>query len=404
MKNMIFTMKPGGRFAFTLVELLVVIAIIGMLVALLLPAVQAARAAAQRSQCTNNMRQLGLAIHNMHDSKKYFPSAVHQKEFWDMLRRGEWTNGPTAENERTAQTYNFVAPLLPFMEQQALYEIVMENYKQGIANDAGVRSWRSPWDQGERSPGHRSREVASLICPSDVAKGHPDLARLSYRICRGDRWLPYSNGNDSSGSYRAHDRGLAGDGRTFVATFASIPDGTSNTIAFSEVCITRDTGRFTSESRSIRGNLARGLGSNTPQLCMDRKGTRGQLTGDVGEDNVEDNARGMGRQMFATRPLTSLFMTVLPPNSPSCTRSNATDAYYQSDRDDGRGVMSLIAASSYHAGGVNAARCDGSVFFVSDSINWGDPTARPEEGDEGQSPFGVWGALGSRDGGESTTL
>jgi len=402
--------------AFTLVELLVVIAIIGMLIALLLPAVQAAREAARRARCMNNLKQLGIAMHNMLDSKKYLPAAIYQKEFWDLQQAGKWFDMPDTENERSRQTPSYVASLLPFMEQSALFALVMENYTQGVADSSGTRARRVPWSDVPEAPSHRSKEVASLLCPSDSSKGYPGLARLSYHICRGDLWLTNRDSNNTSGS--SHSRGVAGDGRSFVATLASVSDGTSNTIAFSELCITQDVG-FTSASNLIRGNLAVNLKvTDSPQVCMDLKGQHGRFKDGtaVGEDGGTDGEdvvgahRGFGKQMFQPRPIYSQFHTILPPNSPSCTRAgNYLNADMNSGVGSGRAIQeTVVTPNSYHAGGVNSARCDGSVVFVPDTIDCGTlstlHTVGKDEGFEGKSPYGVWGALGSRDGGDSSSL
>src|SRR5512139_1124671 len=104
---------------FTLIELLVVIAIIGLLIALLLPAVQAAREAARRAQCVNNLKQLGLALHNFESTYKRFPSACYDPIFLDPVTKN-W------RNERGRWSY--LVLLLPYVEQKALYDDLMTNY------------------------------------------------------------------------------------------------------------------------------------------------------------------------------------------------------------------------------------------------------------------------------------
>ena len=102
-------------------ELLVVIAIIGILIALLLPAVQAAREAARRSQCTNNLKQLGIAAHNFHDTYRHLPAASHQKLFWDPA-----IGWGSASKYRCS--WGFIPVLLPFIEQTALYDDFLTNH------------------------------------------------------------------------------------------------------------------------------------------------------------------------------------------------------------------------------------------------------------------------------------
>jgi len=142
------------RVGFTLVELLVVIAIIGILVALLLPAVQAAREAARRTQCTNNLKQLGLALHNYHDTYKSFPA------------RGVFGAANTGPPMR-AYHHTWIEAILPFIEQQPLYDSVNHNapvWGQPIVGTA----------------------VPAILCPSDSTA--PDSPAQSKNIA----WTNYA--------------------------------------------------------------------------------------------------------------------------------------------------------------------------------------------------------------------
>ncbi len=179
--------KP--RSGFTLVELLVVIAIIGILVALLLPAVQAAREAARRMSCSNNLKQLGLAVHHYHDSHIAFPTA------------GD--NGPNnccSPDTYRIDRYNWPFHILPFIEQDKVYQI-------GLKNRAQLR----------RTP------VAAFYCPS----------RRDVRLYRGGAKSDYagSRGTSNNGVFRRT--------RTNWIKFKSILDGTSNTLMFGEARIHR---------------------------------------------------------------------------------------------------------------------------------------------------------------------
>jgi len=385
-------MGGGGNVrAFTLVELLVVIAIIGILIALLLPAVQAAREAARRMQCSNNVKQMSLALHTFHDARKEFPSGMSQKAI---------------NNQYNASLFQ---ALMPYMEQMALGELCVANGKQEMAQDGGGNPiYRNPWDVDyiprgggavTQSPWHRSREISTLVCPSGTGEGFPNLARCSYRGNRGDVWVHFENPYSFRGVF---NRPLSGK----PTDFGTIKDGTSCTIAFSEAAI-GDSPR----SRLVKGGIAlnRGGGDEPqpPEECRVARGANGEIRAEIEVGSgVADRVPG-GRWAHG-HGLYTLFFTILPPNSPSCTNVG-----------DSEGDRVLTAASSAHTGGVNVGLCDGSVTFVSDTVAAGDPTLGPEIGTEikqwpfpngekfdysGKSYYGVWGAMGSRSGGESVTL
>ena len=188
------------RLAFTLVELLVVIAIIGILVALLLPAIQAAREAARRSECLNNLKQLGVAHQNYHDT---FNSFVYRKG---------GTNGSDSATSNRGRRSGFIS-LLPFLEQQGMWETIVNG-----TPPEGPSAW-SGWGPWNDAPD-------SLLCPSDAGYPNKDGRHNSYAFCIGDR---AENANNQNG---ATVRGMFGVNQT--VTFAQILDGTSNTILMSE--------------------------------------------------------------------------------------------------------------------------------------------------------------------------
>lgn len=199
-------MSRDTRSGFTLVELLVVIAIIGILIALLLPAVQAAREAARRSQCTNNLKQLGLALHNYHDANTKLPPGWLQKYVGTQLSSTGWGWG------------SFV---LPFVEQQSLFDIIQPGQGSLWAATAEVAKLAA-----------MQQELKAYRCPSDI-----QTVTNSGRLINGQA-LTVSNyiGNNSSDlSITADDPEIGG---LFVEnkslTFADIIDGTSNTIALGE--------------------------------------------------------------------------------------------------------------------------------------------------------------------------
>ena len=146
--------RMNRRKAFTLVELLVVIAIIGILIALLLPAVQAAREAARRSQCTNNLKQLGLAAQNFHDTYKRFPVASYEMNFKDPDN-----STPTAPVwSNNDQRWSWICSVLPFMEQQPLYDLSVSNHLNTSSN---------PWTSSDLT----ATKIQTILCPSDGQAG-----------------------------------------------------------------------------------------------------------------------------------------------------------------------------------------------------------------------------------------
>ncbi|WP_162006534.1 DUF1559 family PulG-like putative transporter [Roseimaritima sediminicola] len=353
-----------SRQAFTLVELLVVIAIIGVLVGLLLPAVQAAREAARRMQCGNNLKQLGLAMHNFHDTYQRFPAATHDPLFLDPQYR-DYRSG--------RERWSYAVLLLPFMEGQPLYDQLFDTH-------IGIER---PW--------HNTTLMQSgpetLLCPSDPMATTPPntISRISYQINRGDQWLDWA---------WHESRGVGARGDKVVRNFAGITDGTSNTMMISGVRIGNRS------SRKVEDGFAMNVGasnSEAPALCLGEVGPNNQFVGDV-----ETGSWQKGWRWADSRTPYTTWQPMLPPNGPSC--GNRAESW------------ALITAGSAHPGGVNVVFADGSVHFIGETIDAGDPTLtvfdsptppadsnRPQDY-SGPSLYGLWGALGSVQGGETAQL
>ena len=369
---MVITRKK--RQGFTLVELLVVIAIIGILIGLLLPAVQAAREAARRMQCTNQMKQVGLALQNYHDVNNSLPTMAR------FLSRG-WNN---------YAPFSVTIPLLPYMEAQARYDVIMELDRQEFAGN--IETWNGGFFQSDiYKVGNR---LTTVLCPSEpmatTPSVHADNARVNIVYSLGDGTskldAPYNHPNYINvPTKQCHMRGLFH--QEFWKTMAACTDGTSNTVAISETASAPE-GYY---SYNVKGGSATVSGFYTddldcnPSVCLNN-------ARDPNDPNKLRTSCDTWRGNFYQdgRPWNG-FHTVLPPNAPSCQAT--VNGFWGA----------IYPPNSYHSGGVNVGLLDGSVRFVSETIDCGDLTAKSTRC-TGKSPYGVWGAMGTPMGGETATL
>ena len=368
-----------GPAGFTLVELLVVIAIIGVLVALLLPAVQSAREAARRTQCSNSLKQFGLALMNYHDTYRVFPP-----------RRGGTTGTIANDPSRIMANYDrlsaFVA-LLPYYEQKATADYIAGGGKTSsgtVIPAGGPAAWYGS-SLGTYEPW--SNQIKMLICPSDRIIVGGANAKNSYAFCIGDTLGGNISVNGTTVQFNHATqpvRGIfGGSGRCVGLQF--ITDGSSNTIAMSE----RTTNGWFNGRPAAGEDMRTATVYNFPSVisnpgsCLGTtiKATyqSGNIKSKFGSIWTDGQAEVVG------------FNTVLPPNGPSCNNdSNSGSA----DATGG-----AITAGSNHPGGVNGLLADGSVRFINQNINSGN-LASPQVV-SGNSPYGVWGALGSIGGKEA---
>ncbi|WP_435010900.1 DUF1559 domain-containing protein [Tundrisphaera lichenicola] len=305
------------RRGFTLIELLVVIAIIAVLIALLLPAVQAAREAARRSQCVNNLKQIGLGIHNYLDTHGVFP-----------IGRGTRPARPYTASSR--YNYSGFAMILPFLEQSPIFSSI--NFDLPIPLQAGNAT-------------AMQTRVASYLCPSDSQATPAEWGGTNYRFSEGSSIL-YSYGPTDTGS--VNTAMPAPNGPFFAEVskrLAEITDGTSNTGMTSE----RLFGDFNQGLPTARRDVFVSptwptLPEEAFQNCESVSNTDVTSTGESGS----------GAPWLDGFLHVSIYKHVAPPNRKSCYMYPA---------------RLVMTASSLHPGGVNVGLADGSVRFVKDSID-----------------------------------
>ena len=329
----------SGQAAFTLIELLVVIAIIAVLVAILLPAVQSAREAARRTQCKNNLKQMGLALANYGEQYTAYPMAIVDDSY---VSGGTWIDRPGAGGLWSPQ-----ARLLPFLEQANLYAIadLDKAYDEPPNSDVGI-AWT---------------RVETYQCPDELndrirldSAGNPAYYPLNYAYNAGD-WFVWDVRS-----------GRAGNG-AFIPNTALKPadytDGQSNTLAFSEVKA------YTAYNRDDR------VVSATTQRPENEQDVDALIN-----DASPNNKKNTGHTEWSDgRVHQSGFTTTLPPNTkvkelaswPDNLEGNVdfTNCRENKSCSETASTYAAITSRSFHPGIVNAAMMDGSTRSISEGID-----------------------------------
>ncbi len=342
------------RSAFTLIELLVVIAIIAVLIGLLLPAVQKVREAASRMKCTNNLKQIGLGLHNYLSTYQTFPVG----------------KGPsytaTVPGAPVYPRWSVHSQLLPYIEQGNLYNSIDFTFPPATPGMGGVINFMPAYQNPAGQNGAQCTQLVPMfICPSDPAPMPGNWpGQNNYLASQGSQFLC----DLSQQQLSTIAPGQVPNGPFYYLSkvrIADITDGTSNTALFSE----------------------KKRGTGTPDAVTDMFAVANTSTLDTTYNNC------IGTNPSTATPLTSkqgaswvmgemcctTYNHVSTPNTISCAG--------QGFPGNMSNMAMQISASSYHSGGVNVLMCDGSVHFETDSIS-----------------LVTWRALGTMNGGEVVTL
>ncbi|OYP35926.1 DUF1559 domain-containing protein [Rhodopirellula sp. MGV] len=406
--------ERSSKYRFSILQLLVVLTAVGVLLALLLPAITTTREAARLMSCGNNLRQIGLGFHNYHSAYKQLPPAcggtgptskdscsnqcrlsalvaiscfIESSPFWGCVSNPyypeEWASLPIGPSEAVKRSPYFDA----FMaERSGAAGPLVDSSNQRYFPAMGPAPWRAkdypPWQYGQ----------PTYHCPADQNPSPNGRAAFSnYVLCYGDgivdvgyvpgEPLSFRGRNASSGN----QRGIFANGVN--VRFDDVTDGLANTAMVGET-VTFNGNRDV--RRSVAANIA-GI-AETPSLCL-KVASRGNYSDGIVLRMTPDGVASRGGNWADGAITWTGFNTVLPPNSPSC------------DRESKHHFDGIFSTASLHRDIAQVLMADGSVKAISNSIDTGAagrsasnvlPHELPTE-----SPFGVWGAMGTRSGEES---
>ena len=354
--------EPTG---FTLVELLVVIAIIGILIGMLLPAVQSVREAARRTSCSNNMRQLGLAVLNLDSVLDAFP--INQVG----------PGNPNGNGGYEAGYYSWLVPLLPYVEQNNVFDVINRDINNG--DDFGYMI----------SNDHPNAVAANTVidiflCPSDFPVFHTELAMGSANCAPGSYagnagWPSYATGFEGERPVPGRHNGIIPLVHPSVdvgwhvdrVAMKDVLDGTSNTMMISERLI--QNGNSPDEIRDYDPRLE---SFHVPEVQRTLAEISAEIDPNQTHSHVFESGH-VGRAWISGFALTA--PTYLHVNTP-----NTLIGHFNTSQTEGDFVMT---PSSRHNGGVNSVMVDGSTRFITDSVDQR-----------------AWWSIGARDDGRSASL
>lgn len=396
------------RSAFTIIEMFAVVVLIGMLIGLLLPAVQSSREMARRTSCANNLTQVGLAVHAYHTSFAQLPTPL------------SGTDGSTVAGMDNDRRLSAFVALTPFLQNEALRRKISNPLRKGWKNSFATGYYSmdeyeeteeaseeslGEWPAGGPEPFTADYEpwnfeIASLRCPSDPGIGSPAFGRTNYAFCFGDGVVTGDSGpfKEINGVFvedpKLREASEAAMRGMFVPRvvmrFDDVTDGLSHTLMMAEIAT--DLGDLSKRTCPAVATSANALRDNpiwareAGYVDIDRPEFWGTMPAGVVSADV---SMRRGYRWADGMPLYTGFNTILPPNR---------EITLSADRDDTWGIL---PPSSRHQSGIHVCFGDGRIEFIGDTIDAGDssqPTVYPGSVNppESASPYGLWGALGTR--------
>jgi len=348
--------------------------------------------------CSNNVKQLGLALHNYHAAFKQLPvQAWGTYDTWGVAQAN--TDAADVPRSSNQLELSWLVGLTPFFEQQALWEQISNPLVDPISGNI----WPPMGPNPRRTLTAHSvaryepwlANISSLRCPSDPGVGIPSQGRTNYACCIGDAVRETHAGplNDRGNSNGKEADVAASCRGVFVARktmkFRGILDGLSNTICAGEIIT--DLGDNDVRTRGVRRTAGPSIWNDVQKCERGRDPTRPQfwlatLPGQIAFYGNAEQRRGF--QWALGRPYFTGITTISPPNDEVCLQANHIN-------------VANAPPSSRHQGGAHVLMADGAVKFITDSIEAGNQQSRTVQLAGGvapgsESPYGLWGSLGTR--------